>query len=227
MDNRIQTYEKISGIIIFLIVCIICIFVFLKLSQKSLFERPEYYYLEMPRGMDLQVNDQVKVNGLKAGTISKTEMTDSRNVRVTLKLYSYFDFLREDSQVLVYPPFMIQKAFIDIEPGSDTSPRLPAGGTFASSKIKINPTFNQAVINLTDDIQSSSNLLNQTLKNLRTGLKNIVELTEGILDKKSSVGAFLHDDKAIYRSMTDLMTASNRLLQKLEKSSRNVDLVAQ
>jgi phospholipid/cholesterol/gamma-HCH transport system substrate-binding protein len=121
------------------------------------------YYFEFENADSLVRGDTVRVGGVPVGSINGIALTHNYKARITVHINSPLAPLHEGTTAQIRVPSLggVAGRYIDLSPGPNSSPKLPAGYTFAGAQV-----------HGTTDIDQLFNTLNPRT---RTGLQEFFQ----------------------------------------------------
>ncbi|MBW1917175.1 MAG: MCE family protein [Deltaproteobacteria bacterium] len=195
--------------------------------------RGETYYARFDSVSGLAPNGRVEIAGVEVGRIKNISLEDHK-ARVEVLLRSGLD-LRQDAQAAVLTKGMLGEKYIELQPGTTTSPPLAPGGTITNTQSAVEfdkvlrriPELMEELHPILTDVRAISNSLQrvigtpegesslkQMLTNFQSASKSLSQLAQGLEQGQGTLGKLLKDDQ-LYRqvqgTMAELETAINNL----------------
>jgi phospholipid/cholesterol/gamma-HCH transport system substrate-binding protein len=145
----------------------------------------------------LEEGADVRVGGLRKGTVRKIELPSRPDGKVTVVMdvsRQTRNLIKEDSIASIQSEGLVGNKFVEITFGSDASPQVPKDGTIQSTQ----PIDISDLINKTNGILDTTKT---TLDNLQTATANVSDITGKINGGQGTVGALINS-KTMYRQAT-------------------------
>lgn len=205
-----------------------------KLTQNRFsFAGTKRYYADIVDATGLLSKSKIKMAGLDVGQLEDVTLIGSK-VRLTLQIGSNIK-LHRDASVAVKTIGFLGDKYLELFPGSDTSPIMEEGGVLTESVAgggldQLTAKTTQVLENL----REITDLLKQGLKGaegvegdtrLDHILDNLEHFTEslGAIDKVSDLADHLNEIAANIRAITDKVQRGEGTLGKLVNESDTVD----
>lgn len=141
--------------------------------KKGIFSSKVMYVTSFETADGIFPGTIVQISGLRAGSVDEVELQNDNKIRVTFSILSKFEHrIRQDSLAQFVRPFIIGDRVLDLQVGSENSPKLEPGGYIPSK---------EAV-----DIMSllSGKRLGDVLELMSAMMNNLKTLAEAFVDPK-------------------------------------------
>jgi phospholipid/cholesterol/gamma-HCH transport system substrate-binding protein len=120
---------KVAALGVFTVACVgIFVYLFGAAGGKLRLSTPYQVTVQVPNAFQLVPNADVRAAGVKIGTVNAIE-SDGPVARVKLELQDRYAPLYRDARVLVRTKTLVGENYLDIEPGTPRSGRLPDKAT--------------------------------------------------------------------------------------------------
>jgi phospholipid/cholesterol/gamma-HCH transport system substrate-binding protein len=134
MRTPISRIEKWSALfIVAALVVLGAVLIFPRLMSGRLFH---LYYLQVASddGIGLSVGDQVEIQGIQVGEVSRFQLDEASNVLIDCKIFGQFrDRITSGTKVVLAPPSFIGSPVVKILPGKGRD-LLPSGTVLRAAK---------------------------------------------------------------------------------------------
>lgn len=228
MSQLYQPREKLAGLLLILGFAIAVVAVILVGGGRNWFRSYNHYYALYPEGYNISPGVKVKFLRTDIGYVTKLELTEDNQVKVTMKILSSFaSRIRQDSIAAVESPTIIGSEYIDIipSPTGDAPLILPDGEITARRKKNLNDMLAdlklEEKLQIVEDIMRNVERLTAQLQDpqgpfLGT-MSNVRTVTGQVARGEGSLGSIVAKDELYHKIQAILAT--------IEKSSRELALV--
>ena len=206
---------RLIGVGVFVIVgsLLFAVGLFMIGDRRSLFEDNFEVYAEFSRLSGLEGGATVRVAGLDAGEVTginvPTGPTGRFRVRVRVR-EELHAVVRSDSVASIQTEGLVGNKFVQIEGGSEVSPRAPNGSTIRSrDPIDIADLLQQLSGTLTLVDATIEELKGDVLQALRTISSTAGAARDLILDSRADVKAITADARRLSNDMRGIVNAVN------------------
>src|SRR4051794_32765570 len=159
-----------AGLLAIVIVAVAAYFAF---SQSNPFAKPYHVTAYFKNANNLQPNSPVRIAGVEVGKVKSVTPADPKTdmAKVDLEIADKGLPLHKDAQVKVRPRIFLEgNMFVDIQPGTPSSPVLDSGGSIPASQTAAPVQFEQVLRVLQRDTRTDlQNLLQEFAKGLNGG----------------------------------------------------------
>lgn len=156
-----------AGLLAIVIVGVASYFAF---SQTNPFSSPYTVNVHFNNANNLKPNSAVRIAGVEVGKVKSVEPSDpeTRTAKAVIEIKDKGLPLHEDAQVKIRPRVFLEgNLFVDIQPGSPSSPVLKSGGTIPATQTSSPVQFEQVLRTLQRDTRED---LKTLLKEFSSGL---------------------------------------------------------
>ena len=222
------TTEKKVGI--FFMAGLVLLGVMLELGERwNPFEKTIRYKTYLASTTGLKVGDPVRLAGVEVGKITEIGISDSR-VKVDFEVHQG-TAIKADSVATIRLTNLLGGQFLGLSFGSPSAPVLPPGSEVKSHDIANIDVIVDNVSDLAKDAKSLINDLNANQRevllkiatmldenrgNLKGAVSNLNSITAK-MDRGEGSLAMLLNDKALYRTTTDLAASLKTVSTKIER----------
>lgn len=167
------------------------------------------YVLYCPDIAGLNKKADVKIAGIKVGWVEDLELLiDQKQVRVNIMVNKSY-LLHDDAHGVIRQEGLLGTKFLEINPGSHTSPFLDDNGTLAKNSKEV-MSFEQLLSHIASFSQRLDILLEQNQSNLETTLVSLQELIYDLKNQLPSMSA-------------DIRRDFNRIASKIESTASSFE----
>ncbi len=185
------------GAFVLIGLAIFAIFIFLVGSTESRFQPNDRLRAQFQNVSGLEEGADVRVGGLRKGTVRKIELPSRPDGKVTVVMdvsRQTRNLIKQDSVASIQSEGLVGNKYVEITFGSDGAPQVPKDGTIQS----VQPIDISDLINKTNGILDTTK---STLDNLQTATANVSDITGKINGGRGTVGALINS-KTMYTQAT-------------------------
>ena len=167
-DQRRGVGPIAAGIVLVILVAAACFFAFTKTNP---FANPYEISAVFKHAHEIKTRSPVRIAGVQVGRVTKVEaVPDARMARVTMEIEDEGLPIKRDATARLRPRLFLEgNYFIDLHPGTPSSPELARGGTIPPTQTSTPVQFGQFLTSLQKD----------TRENLQTLLQEYSRALEG------------------------------------------------
>jgi phospholipid/cholesterol/gamma-HCH transport system substrate-binding protein len=119
-----------SGIFVIISLVIIAVSIFMLSSENNVFTRTIDISISVENAQNLKRGAEVQLRGIKIGSIGEISVESLDNLIIVLRVnHAYRDWIRKDSHVVFRTHGVLGDRFIEIQGGTEESPRIQDGDT--------------------------------------------------------------------------------------------------
>ena len=212
MRSPISRIEKFSALFILLALAVVgAVLVFPRMMSGRLFNLYRFR-VASDDGIGLSVGDQVEIQGIQVGEVTRFQLDDASNVLIDCKVFGEFrDRMTAGTTVVLAPPSFIGSPVVKVIPGKSKVP-LPSGtvlrATKATSLMDTLGGISKGLPPLLSEIEGRVKQASGTLAALQ-GVLEALNRGEGTAGK-------LVRDEDLYASLVRLTNRADRTLEGLD-----------
>jgi phospholipid/cholesterol/gamma-HCH transport system substrate-binding protein len=220
-----RKYETVVGIFVVASLAALLVMVVIVAQQEGLFQEYVQYRAVFKNVSGLKTGSEVHLAGVTVGNVLNTVITPDGNIVVTFQVTKkYSDRIRRDSTATIGFMGLLGEKSLDLTPGSQDKPLIPAEGIVASVEpLDITQIIARAAPSLNDLQKVLTNLVSitQGLSGPESDFSQIMADIKGIVGKinqgKGSLG-MLVNDPALYRETTQTVAVGRKVLTDFDQS---------
>ncbi len=204
------------GILVFAALILLTILIF-GVGEIHIFERGHRYFVIFDSTAGLNVGAQVRVGGVKVGSVEKIDFIDfrgKRRVLVTIRVRKDMVLHEKDAFKITMIGFLGDN-YVEIGPGPSDARVVPPGGTVVGAEVV---GMEQLFKNVQDNLGSLRELLDKpTIDSFKKSVKNTEDITTDL--------AFILGESRtdITATLGHLRSSSERLDGMLARNEGNFD----
>jgi phospholipid/cholesterol/gamma-HCH transport system substrate-binding protein len=151
---------------------VLAVFTYFGFTKANPFANPYEFDAVFQTVNNLKPNSPVRIAGVEVGKVKKVEAVDDATggARVTMELKDKALPLHEDAELKIRPRIFLEgNFFVDVQPGSPSSPELEDGGTIPITQTAAPVQFGDLLAALQEDTRQD---LQTFLREYSKGLSN-------------------------------------------------------
>jgi virulence factor Mce-like protein len=203
MATESPRISRIITMILFALSCVgLLLFLWLSFGGSIPFNAQGYRFnVAFSNAFNLADQADVRIAGVSVGKVISKQITPHGNATVvTIQMQNQYSPLHRDARAILRTKTLLGETYVEVTPGSRTSPALPDGGTLNRSQVvpavqlsqifdTFDPVTRQAFRtwqqSLAQSVRGNGQNLNDVLGNLPTFATNLTQLL-GVLDIEHS-----------------------------------------
>lgn len=214
MNSQRRRDESRIGILTFLGVTALVLLALVAFARyPSLFHRGDEYHAVFRAVPGLNLGDEVRYGGLLVGSITELELDEADPTRIMVSFRVREGTpIRTDTRATITQVGLLGAPYLNLTPGSRSSPPLSAGSTLASEE---NLTFQDAMSRLAQFLDRADTLLSGVERVAGTSPWERVDRTISRMDS-----LVITANRGAERAFAGLDSSSVRLALVLDRSER-------
>lgn len=205
MANHSINYIKL-GLFVTIGLLVFTIAVYNIGERKNMFSDSIILSAQFRNVNGLQTGNNVRYSGINVGTVSSIYIVNDTTVQVDMQIdAATSNYLRRDAIATISSDGLVGNMMVSIIPRENTEPLVESGDIIES----------YSRINASDML----NTLNVTNENAALLTADLLKITEGILEKKGTLGTLLYDEQ--------LASDIKSTLSNLKNSSESISSASQ
>jgi len=219
MANRVSEFKAGCFVLFSLFVLVGGL---LYLAGARLFRDRDTYYARFDFSAGVDANSIVRMAGVKVGRVREVRFLpvgDSLKVEMVLDIDPEVE-IKSDSRIRINSIGLISEYYLEIDPGSPSSPTLPPGSVIPSEEIVTTAQVVRRLVSIEKSIEETVPLVQALFSPGETGsLVSLVENVNGMMDRGSS------GFRSLLNSLALLSLRTDSLVIRLTEISNSVDLL--
>lgn len=220
MHFKFRHIEKIVGGF-FLLTCIIVVVLLVLVARgQRWFQQYTPYVCFFARGGGLHAGSAVMIQGLEAGRIRDIALSPDNRVRIDVEVFrQYADRIRAASLAKLSDP-LIGSSTLEIVPGPQEKPLLPAGGVIPSEEVS-GQDLDALIASATDlvrDLDDPDGDLKRALGNINRASRDLSDS----LAKREGTLRQLIERRELYDKLVSATGHLDRVLAALDEKNPDI-----
>ena len=235
--------ERIVGLFVIVAVGLLIWLMLSSGKTSALFEDSTTLYGQLESAQGLSKETEIKISGIRAGSIDSIDIKENNKVIVTMKIQTKFSSLLHSNATgkLTDPGLaVLGGSVINISVGSKNKPILEnnstiiieQSGSIAKVIDEIIPTFNvlhSTIVNVNNILNTiNPEAIGYTFENLQEITKDLRKMSRHVQSGEGLAGSLLYDNniegntKTLVKNLVDITDTMQKIVDTLNKESANI-----